>query len=203
MPPQNQNLNSGGAYDFLNQAPQESSKRLKLPKLPKLAWIILIASVSILGILVLLAMVFGGRRADSNIFIDNLALSQEIIRVSDLVQEMPADPNTKSLAATTSTLLLSANTELSGYLQNGGIKVDPKLLASKNDSQIDQQLQTAQQSNSLNRAYGQYLKQQLAAYKDSLAVAHEESGPEGKNLLAGIYENVDILLTSELIKSVP
>ncbi len=191
----------GGAYDFLNQQPQKSGRRLPLPKLPKLAWIILIGSLGLLFILVAVALLFGGgNRTSSSPYLESLSYAQEITRVSENVGQMTQDPNVQGLASTVTTVLLSNNSELTAYLGKSGIKMDPKALASKLDESIDGDLQTASQSNRLSEAYSRYLSIYLEDYQSSLKAAYEQSGQDGKKLINELFDSVEIILSTPAVK---
>lgn len=192
-----------GAYDFLNQQPAKTGRRLPLPKLPKLAWILIIGSLSLLFVLVAIALLFGGgSRTSSSPYVESLSYAQEITRVSESVKQMSQDPSVQGLASTTSAVLLSNNTELTGYLKNSGIKVDPKSLASKEDKEVDAQLQEASQSNRLPEAYARYLSIYLEDYQTSLQAAYDQAGQEGKKLINEAYESVEIILSTPAVKEV-
>jgi hypothetical protein len=189
-----------GAYDFLNQQPTKTGRRLPLPKLPKPAWIIIIGSLVILFILVTVALLFSGDRTSSSPYVESLSYAQEITRVSESVKQMSQDPNVQGLASTTTAVLLSNNTELTGYLKNSGIKVEPKSLASKEDKEVDAQLQEASQSNRLPEAYARYLSIYLEDYQTSLQAAYNQAGQEGKRLINEAYESVGIILSTPAVK---
>lgn len=189
-----------GAYDFLNQQPAKTGRRLPLPKLPKLAWILLIGSLGILFVLVTVALLFGGGRTSSSTYVESLSYAQEITRVSESVKQMSQDPNVQGLASTTTAVLLSNNTELTSYLKNSGIKVEPKSLASKEDKEVDAQLQEASQSNRLPEAYARYLSIYLEDYQTSLQAAYDQAGQEGKRLINEAYESVGIILSTPAVK---
>lgn len=192
---------TSGAYDFLNQQPSQSGSKLPLPKLPKLAWVILIASVSLLGLLVLIAVLFGGKNGNSSPFINSLALAQEINRISDKVKNMSEDPNTQALAATASSVMVSNNMELITYLKDIGIKVNEKSLSSKEDSNIDSQLDEAAKSNRLPEAYARYLNTYLADYQQLLETAFSEADSEAKAILQQAYDSADLILSSPIVKA--
>lgn len=199
---QNDQTSSSGAYDFLNQQPEKSGRKLHLPKLPKMAWILLIGSVGMLLLLVAVALIFGGGRpASSSPYVESLSIAQEINRVSTSVKQMSQDPNTQSLAATTSSALLSNNSRLSTYLKDTGVKVDPKSLDSKEDKEIDTQMQEASQANRLPETYARYLSVYLEDYQSSLQAVYDQSAQEGKNLVQELYDSIKIILESPLVKS--
>lgn len=192
-----------GAYDFLNQQPEKSGRKLPLPRLPKLAWILLIGALGLLFVLVAVALLFGGSsRTSSSPYVESLSYAQEIARVSESVKQMSQDPNVQGLASTTVAVLLTNNTELTGYLKNSGIKIDPKSLSSKEDKEVDTQLQDASQSNRLPEAYARYLSIYLEDYQKSLQAAYDQAGQEGKKIINEAYDSVEIILSAPAIKEV-
>lgn len=192
-----------GAYDFLNQQPTKPDRNLPLPKLPKLAWVLLIGALGIFFVLVVIALLFGeGSRTSSSPYVESLSYAQEITRVSENVKQMSQDPNVQGLASTTTAVLLTNNTELTGYLKNTGTKVDPKSLSSKEDEEVDAQLQDASQSNRLPEAYARYLSIYLEDYQKSLQAAYDQAGQEGKKIINEAYDSVEIILSAPAIKEV-
>lgn len=194
---------NSGAYDFLNQQPSQNGRKLPLPKLPKLAWIILLGSLGLLGILVVIALLFGGNRGgSSNVYVEALAYAQEINRVSGEVTELSQDPATLSLAATTSSAVLSTSTELSAYLKDAGVELDTKSLASKVDEEVDKQLQEAAQSNRLPEAYIRYLNAYLPEYQAALQAAYNQTTrDEGRAIIQLGYDSVETILSSSSLKA--
>lgn len=190
-----------GAYDFLNQQPVQQGRKLPLPKLPKTAWIILICSLGILGILVAVALLFGGRSGSSNVYTETLAYAQEINRVSGQVKELSQDPTTQGLAATAAAVTLSHSTQLNGYFKDSDIKIDSESLSSKQDKDIDSQLQSAAQTGRLAETYADYLNSYLIDYQTSLQAAYEQVGPEGKAILNEAYESIEMILSSSALKA--
>ncbi len=67
-------------YDFILKEPAAARKKLPLPQLPKLAWGIIIASFGVLLLVVVMALLSGGKKTNTNIYIDTLARGEEIIR---------------------------------------------------------------------------------------------------------------------------
>lgn len=181
----------------MNQQPSPQKRKLPLPKLPRMAWIILIGSVALLGILVIVALLSGGgQKANSSPYLESLAAAEELNRVSANVKTLSKDPGTQGLAATTSSVMLSNNAELTAYLKKTGLKVDPKSMSKNLDEDIDRQLQEAAQSNRLPEAYSSYLNTSLADYQNLLELAHDQSGTEGKKVINEAYESVKIILSA-------
>lgn len=190
-----------GAYDFLNQQPATRGSKFPMPKLPRLAWIIIVGSLVTLLLLVTVALLFGGgSRTNTNPYVESLSYAQEITRVSNSVKQMSQDPNTQSIAATTSATLLSDYARINKYLADTGIKVEAKNLPSKEDKDIDSQLQEAAQSNQLPKAYSRYLNSYLTDYQSALQVAYNQAGPEGKNIIKETLDSVKVLLGTPIIK---
>lgn len=182
-------------YDFIFNEPQQQPKsRFSLPNLPTparigLGLIILLVIVTVVGVLMR-----GGGAGDTQLLYRSVGQAQEISRVSTLVEIDSKDPDTQSLAATAKVIMASSQSELAGYLNSLGIKVDPKVLLQYHDKQVDDDLKKAALENKLERTYAAYLKDALGDYLSNLQQAYPTLGSNGKTLVGEMYDSGKTLL---------
>ena len=183
-------------FDFImNQQPKPKDP---LASFSNLSPIKIVAGVLILLILVLiLGSIFGGGDPNSKRVVDLMAQTQEITRVTEAIQQDIKDDNTLALTATAESTLTSQQTQFGLYLADTKSKYNKKLLAARQDSATDSQMQTATQNNQLESAYAAYLKTSLENYRNSLAGVFKKTVSKTlKNLIDDAYTSVQTLLKS-------
>lgn len=201
MPPANpQSPNPN--FDFILKEKQPSRAGLPLANLPKPAKIGLAVLGGIILIIVITSLL-SGKGGTGQPLIGVLARGQEILRVTQLVQQQQPAPDqaTLSLAATVSSDLSSDQQQLTAYLANNKIKVSTAQLAIDTDHSSDTLIQNAAQNNNLDQAYISYLQQNLNKYENDLQTAYKAAGPNGKAILQTAFDGTSTLLTNPPLKS--
>lgn len=123
--------------------------------------------------------------------------AQEIARVSSTVESTSTDPDTKSLAATTSAVLTSQQTDLTSYLSSVGKKVSSKELASAQSTADDNLIQAAIQKDSLSSAYNDFLTYNLKVYQSKLQTAFNGTNSSKlKLIIKSAYDSSQTILGS-------
>ena len=178
-----------------SQNPTPSKKGLKLPSLglPKPVKIALGVLLGFIIIVTLASVLFGSKNTGTS-YTSVLSRSQEIVRVSALVQAEAQDSTTTGLAATVQSTLLSQQTQLVSYLKTSGTKIDltkETLYLNKN---TDAQMQAASQNGSLPTTYDSYLKTSLGLYQSELQTAYQTAGTNGKTILSGAYNSTAVII---------
>lgn len=193
--------NPNSQYDFILNADQKPKNGffsdLGLPR-----WVVLggLAAVILIVLIVLYSVAFGNKSNNQPV-LSLAAQAQEISRVSTLVSQTSTDSNTVSLATTVITVLTSQQTGLTNYYTSTGHKLDTKLLAVDKNDQTDQQIQSANQSNSLTSFYESYLKASLSSYGQALASEYKLTrNPDLKPTLDSDYQSVQTILNSPELK---
>lgn len=162
------------------------------------------AAVGVLILLVIGLVVFSSLSKDSgpsDQLVAVMGTAQEISRVSDLVSRSSRDSGTLGLAATTSTATASEASQFAAYAVKAGIKYDAKKLALYHDPKIDTDLATAEQNNTVEQTYYDYLKVELVKYENHLKAL---SGTKSKTLLELVtasYNSTQNLLASPELKT--
>jgi len=188
-------------FDFmLKDSPQP--KRGLVPAIPKTAKIILAAVLGIFLLVIIIALISGRNKGSTQGIVSVMARNQEIIRVTDLAQQLQLeDPQTQALAATVSASLSSDKQRLLDYLNKNKAKASPAQLAADKDTNTDTSLQSASQNNSLDTAYIDYLRSALAKYQADVQTAYKASGPNGQKILSETYESASTLLANPPLKN--
>ncbi len=190
-------------FDFMLKDNQPAKSGMSRPRLPKPIKIVLLVIIGLILVTFVLSW-FSGRNSGSNQPIINaMARGSETLRITNLVQtQLPLqDPQTNALAATVSASLASDQAQLKAYLVKNNVKVSTVTLASLADKTTDASLQSASQNNSLDSAYINYLKTNLAKYKEKLQIAFNSAGPNGKKILQEAFDSTQALLSSPPLKS--
>lgn len=183
--PQNSPPSPNPDYNFIFNGEQKPKKRfnISLPfasRLPRPVVYALVIAVALIIIIPVASAIFS-KPPNSESLIKAAAKSQEIIRVSNLVQQQSNNGDTQALAITTSSSLLSDQTQLKSYLASHRVKVGAKNLLIYLDKNTDKSLEVAVQTNTLDRAYTSYLKKHLTDYKTYLQGIYPDSPPQSKN----------------------
>jgi hypothetical protein len=182
-------------YDFILKDPQQPQKKLPIPQLPKLVWVIIFATIGLLFLVIVLALVSGGKKTSSDVYLQTLGKGQEIIRVSKIAESLSKDPTTKGMSATTQAVITSTNLQINKYLTSKKIKVPKGTLESYIDNKIDDQLQQASLTNSVEAAYSKYLKAALTDYEDTTSSAYQKvTVANSKNTFSDAYWNASTIL---------
>jgi hypothetical protein len=149
-------------FDFMlknNQPAKSGGGLLKLPK-P-----VMIGLAVILGIILLIAVssVLSGRKnGATQPIVDSVARGQEIIRVTTAVQTLGLhDPSINALSTTVLAVLTSDHRQLVQYLAANNVKLTKVQASVYTDKTVDDQMQTALQSNNLDQTYTTYLQQNI------------------------------------------
>lgn len=190
-------------YDFILKQNQPGRRGLPLPNLPKWAKIALAAFGAVILLIIISSLLSGRNSGSTQPIIVAMARGQEILRVTQLVQQQqtPPDQATLSLAATVSTDLSSDQQQLVAYLANNHIKASAAQLAADKDSSSDALIQSAAQNNNLDQTYVAYLQQNLSRYESDLQTAYKSAGPNGKSILQTAFSGTSTLLTTPPLKS--
>lgn len=201
MPPNN------SQYDFILKGDQQPAPQQLQPDgspkkffLPKKA---ILVAVGVLFLLVIGLVVFSSLSKDSgpsDQLVAVMGTAQEISRVSDLVSKSSRDIGTLGLASTTSTATASEASQFAAYAAKAGIKYDAKKLALYHDSKIDTDLATAEQNNTVEQTYYDYLKVELVKYENHLKALSITKSKTLLELVTESYNSTQNLLASTELK---
>lgn len=199
MPPQS----PSPEYDFIYKDRPQPKKGFGLPGLglPRPVKIILGISIALIVIILFYSLLFGNKTTGSDQLVGIMGRAQEIARVSDLVQKQSKDTNTLNLATTAEISMASDQAQLTSYLKKNHQKFSSGQLLIYKDSNIDTQLQSAAQNNSVESFYISYLKKELGTYHSSLVSAFAGTGPNAKAILQSSDTSVETLLSTSQLKS--
>lgn len=168
--------------------------------MPKPAKVALLALGLIFVLVILYSVFFGATKTDTDRLTVAMARAQETARVSALVQQQSKNTDTKDLATTVEMSLNSQKQELIKYLGEQKVKVDAKKLAAGLNKTTDSNLEKAQQNNSYDQTYFNYLKSNLASYQTELEVVYKSAGSKLKTTLSADFDSLKIILTAPQLK---
>jgi len=190
-------------YNFIMDAGKQPKKGLSLPKLnlPRPIKIAIGGIIALFLIIVLSSLLFGNKSSRYQPYLTVMARGQEIARVSALAKDDSQDQTVQNLASTVQTTLLSQQSQITAYLKSNKASFSAKQLAGDKSSASDSLLQTAAQNNNLAAAYSNYLKQNLATYKNDLSAAFAKATPKGKLILNSAYDSAQTLLSTPPLSS--
>jgi hypothetical protein len=190
-------------FDFMLKNNPQPKRGVPLPRMSKPVKIILGVIVGLILLTVISSLLSGRNSGANQPIINAMARDQEILRVTQLVQQQLRlqDPTTQALAATVSSVLSSDKQQLGTYLANNKAKPSLAVLAADLDKNADAQLQSASQNNNLDTAYAAYVKDGLTKYQSDLQTAYKSAGPKGKLILKSAFDSTTTLLGSSQLKS--
>ncbi len=120
---------------------------------------------------------------------------QELVRVASAVAKGTNSTEIESFATTVQMTVDTNRQATMQYLAKRDIKTDAKILALKQDSTTDKNLETARATNSFDRIATQTLKEQLAAYQTNLKKAYATTtGKNAQALLQASYDTASALI---------
>lgn len=197
--PQSPNPN----FDFILKDNQPAKRGMGLPNLPKPAKIGLAVVGAIILLVIVSSVLSSGKSGANQPVISVMARGQEILRVTQLVQQQQTAPDqaTLSLAATVASDLSSDQQQLTAYLAANHTKVGAAQLGADADKSSDALIQSAAQNNNLASAYVNYLQQNLNRYASDLQTAYKTAGPKGKAILQTAFDGTSTLLAAPPLKS--
>jgi hypothetical protein len=166
-------------YKFIFNGDQQPKQRFRLPgggSLTKLT-ILIVAAAAIVGVLIIiLSSFFGSKGVNTKEVVDLIARAQEITRVSNLVAKQSKDSSVINLATTSTTTLNSDQAQLVNYIhKKTHKKINTKDINAYKDSKIDNELQIANQTNSLSSYYYSYLKKHLTEYRGAIQLTGNDN----------------------------
>jgi hypothetical protein len=184
-------------YEFMMAPSSQPKKSMGLP-MPKGKIPIIIGVL--LGIIVLvsiLSLVMSGGGDEATTQLASLsAEQQEIIRISDVTLKLSKDSTTLATATTVKSSLTSEQkTALELYASLGG-KLAKGQLNTKLSKKTEEALNSAAQSNTLNKAYEEYLQASLATYQKNLKALYAIGGPKTKVFAEEAYNSSKLVLDS-------
>jgi hypothetical protein len=187
-------------FDFIMKDSQKpaSGSGPKLPSggLPKIL-ILVGGGIFVLALIVVVVSLISGKNGGKwQPYVNLNYRAQEIVRVTDIVAGESKDKDTLAIAATTEAALNSQQNELTTYLSNNSVKINPKLGNPYQSTAIDDKLTAAQQNNTLDSTYLSYLKEKLGLYEIQIKAAAPGSGANGLKILKGDLASVQALLAS-------
>jgi peroxiredoxin family protein len=188
-------------YKFIFNGQQKPSGRFpfRLPGSNNLAKItaLVVAGAMFLGLLIVVfSSFFGSKGVNTNQVVDLIARGQEISRVSDLVVQQSKDTDTINLATTTSATISSDQVQLVDYIHKKvHKKIKNKDIDALKDSKTDEQMQAANQTNSLSSYYYGYLKKHLEDYQAAIRLTAADNPPSLSPVLNQSLKSASTILT--------
>ncbi|MBI2592297.1 hypothetical protein HYW36_02355 [Candidatus Saccharibacteria bacterium] len=192
-----------GQFDFMlkNQPKPPNRFSVLLSGIPKPAKVALLIIGIVFILVILYSLLVGGKTAGTDQLTLVMARAQEIARISALAGQQAKNPDTKGLAATTEAILNSQARELQTYLTDLKVKVNVKKIAVLYlDKKADAKLATALQNNNYDQTYFDYLKTNLATYKNQLLVTYKGVGKNVQTILNSDYKSVETILSAPQLK---
>lgn len=189
-------------FDFMMQNQPKPPGRFsgQFAWMPKPAKIALLVLGLIFILVILYSLFFGGKATNTDRLTAAMARAQETARVSALVQQQSKNTDTKDLATTVEMSLNSQKQELIKYLGEQKVKVDAKKLAAGLNKTTDSNLEKAQQNNSYDQTYFNYLKSSLASYQTELEMVYRSAGPKLKTTLSADFDSLKTILAAPQLK---
>jgi peroxiredoxin family protein len=214
MPPQDEpsinlgtdkNLDPNYKFIFNGQQKPKGRFPFNLPGSNNLAKItaLVVAGAVALGLLIIVfSSFFGSKGVNTKQVVDLIARGQEISRVSDLVAQQSKDTDTINLASTTSATIGSDQMQFVDYIHSKvHKKIKNKDIDALKDPKTDEQLQAANQTNSLSAYYYGYLKKHLAEYQTAIRLTATDNPPSLRPILDQSLKSSSTILTDPQIVS--
>ncbi|HVS58403.1 MAG TPA: hypothetical protein VHD60_01540 [Candidatus Saccharimonadales bacterium] len=165
---------------------------------PKQRLVLLGGTIAVVLILIIIvASALSGGGGNSAPYIKVAQDQTEIARVAGLAthQQTGIAQATQNFALTTQLSLTSDRQQLVSYLQKHGVKVSDKTLTALQNSQTDQQLSAALDTNSYDSTFLGLMKTDLGKYQTTLKTAYAASNSATtRQLLNDEYANTTLLL---------
>jgi hypothetical protein len=188
-------------FDFMLKNNPQPKPGLGLPSVNKPVKIAAAVVIVIIILIIGSSILSSGKGNGVQTVTAAIVRGQEIIRVTQLVQnEQLQDPGTTALAATISSTLSSQQAQLTAYLAQGHTKLSSLQLSADTDKTVDAQMQAASQNSQLDETYKNYLTQSLAKYQSDLDIAYKSVGPNGKALLKDAFDSNNVLMSNPPLK---
>jgi len=187
---------SDSRFDFILNPQKKAGAGLAfISRIPRSILYPLIAVIALFGFIFVTSALNGRKNAWSKQLTDVMARQQEIIRVSNLVQQRSYLENTAiNLNATVTATIGSDFAQSQTYLNGQKVKLNKKKLAIYVNRQTDSTLQAAAQSNTADSVYTEYIRQKLTDYTTSLRTTAPLMGPNGKKLLQEYFDSAVVIL---------
>lgn len=179
-------------FDFILKDQPKKRRRFGLPKMPKML-LVALAGVALVLVVIIVSSLFSGSGNTEKIY-SLIKDGAQIDRISTLVSGQAKDPDTKNLAITTSSVLSSQEQQLTAYLTGKKVKIETKKITPPASAEIDNQLKAALLNNTYDQAYLTYLKDALAAYRNSLSETYKSAGSQLKTILTAAYSSTGVIL---------
>lgn len=179
MPPNNQQPNNpaptgqfdSSQFDFIMNSGQNQKKSLvTLPSDPKkkLIFLVLGGSIGLVFIILLFSLIFGGSSGPVESLVSVAQQQNEIVRISGEAERNVSSAEAKKLVTMVATVIETDQKNTVEYMANNGRKIDKKELALKQDANVDQQLENAQQNGQLDETYIQITLEYLQKYQENM-----------------------------------
>lgn len=190
MQPQN------NPYDFITTPASSPKKSLFGGGGGKQKIILVVGGLSIITLfLVVIASLFGGP-GTKDYYLRAVQQHAEMIRITELGSASARDNEAQNLAITTRQTLQSQQTDLHNLAIAAGInKIEPKILEPGKDITTDEKLTTADQLNRFDEEFIAIIKEQLAAYQETLSIIYDNTRSEAtKETLSSMYDESALLI---------
>lgn len=151
----------------------------------------------IVGIIVSNVLSSSGKGAINDL--KGLAAEQaEIIRVSDLGVKSAKSADTKNIAATTSLVVRTMQQRTLKLISIKGGKITTKEQASRANSETDEALKSAEQSNRYDEVFNQFLVNELTKYQSEIKTAYDSNvGENDRDVLGAAFTGTSLILENQ------
>ncbi|MDQ3064996.1 MAG: hypothetical protein M3Q36_01870 [bacterium] len=190
-------------YDFIMNSQQQRPKRSLLGggnSFRKTLILIIGGALSIMLILTI-ALSFLAPGSGSTEKLSQLATEQEeIIRIATIGAEDASSLSARAFAITTKLSIVSQQKDTIAYLESNNVKFTKEQLTAGIDTDIDEQLDIAQDRNKFDETFSKILSSQLATYANNLETAQQSAGNETvRKFLSDSYYSASLLINPEVV----
>lgn len=190
---------SGGGqnpYDFITNPGNQPKKNLFGGNLKARLMVVAGLAVILLIIGIVVASILGSSSSELKSEYQSLVQQQaEIIRVSEIGAEKARSSDSKNLAVNTQLSLTSSQGDLLKLASKSGATTNPKIIALGKDSNTDNELTKAEQTNRFDEAFAVKITQLLAEYQKTIKSIYDRTTSESaKSTLNQAYNNSATLM---------
>lgn len=186
-------------YDFIVNPPQSAPPKTGLSMLGgggssnKKFFVIVGGGLGLVVLLLLFAFVFSGGNANVDRAVGIVQSQQELIRISDTGSEA-ADGRLKAAAINIKLTIATQRQQWQTYLTEQGRQLSDQELAAKLNSNVDTELESAQQTGNFDPTFERILSENLRDYAAELRQTHAEAGSaEVRELAEAHFQQLELL----------
>lgn len=152
------------------------------------------ACILLIAAILLISLIGSGGKGSTDALINVAQQQTELARVAAIGVDKASSTDTKNLAITTKLSMQSSQADTVALLKKSGHGVSDKTLALLQDSNTDQQLDSADASNTFDSTFTQLLQRLLNSYRSSLQNAYKTVSSSQQQVLQASFNDATILI---------